>query len=169
MKSLMKSLIIFPPASLAGGKSLLIIRTPFRQSLIIFRWPPRPAGNHCKLINKLRLSGGAPAEPHLSAGLPGRREIIKVGGAPAPPNPPFAPAYRPVIGSIINYFSAGLLAGGKSLRSGRAPASPEPPFAPASPAGACPSGLKSLRSGGAPAPPRTSPLHRPIPAHPSCR
>ena len=28
-------------------------------------------------------------------------KIIKVGGAPAPPNPPGAPAYRPVIGSII--------------------------------------------------------------------
>ena len=42
------------------------------------------------------------------------------GGWPPPPHPPFAPAYRPVIGSIIK--------GKNSLRSGGAPAPPEPPL-----------------------------------------
>ena len=47
--------------------------------------------------------------------------IIKVGGAPAPPNPPFAPAYRPVIGSIIKGEKIIKVGGGS-----RPP--PTPPF-----------------------------------------
>ena len=66
-----KSLIIFPPASPAGGKSL---RSGGRRPTEP-RSPPasRPATNHCKLINKLRLSGArlpAPPKPPLSTGVP---------------------------------------------------------------------------------------------------
>ena len=92
----------FPPASPAGGKSFKVgggsrpPESPLSAGL--------PAGGKSLII--------------FSAGLPGRRpptrpEIIKVGGGSRPsPNPPFAPAYRPVIGSII--------------KVGGAPAPPEP-------------------------------------------
>ena len=56
---------------------------------------------------------------------PLREKLIKVGGAPAPPRtPPFAPAYRPVIGSIIK--------GEKIIKVGEGSRPPRtPPFAPA--------------------------------------